>query len=379
MKKTIIIKENDVKKLYPVTLTRPAFEINIGGYTLYSMIKEFFPEFEIVLEGRKEVMFNYDIKKEIKVDQSEIIEIDALTIPSIQNMNKIKEWINKKKEKINKGKKEKISESVKNEINDLEKINYPHEIIILNKKLCKENLDYIKKRFKKLNQDENEVYVGNNVSISKFVVFESSKGPIIIDDNSSIGPFSFIKGPVFIGKNSKINEHSSIKDNVIIGSVCKIGGEVEESIIMDYTNKQHYGYLGNSFVGSWVNLGAGTTTSDLKNTYGNIKVKDGLGNEINTNEQFLGSIIGDFTKTAINTSIYTGKIIGVNSAIYDKVKEDIGSFINYGEKDNSKKEFILQKAIETQKRIFKRRNITQTKKDIEFLEFIFEETKEDRN
>ncbi len=74
-----------------------------------------------------------------------------------------------------------------------------------------------------------------------------------------------------MGKNTVIKDHASIKDNVAIGNVCKIGGEVEGSVIMDYSNKQHHGFLGNSFVGSWVNLGAGTTNSDLKNTYGKIK------------------------------------------------------------------------------------------------------------
>jgi UDP-N-acetylglucosamine diphosphorylase / glucose-1-phosphate thymidylyltransferase / UDP-N-acetylgalactosamine diphosphorylase / glucosamine-1-phosphate N-acetyltransferase / galactosamine-1-phosphate N-acetyltransferase len=366
--KTIIIKENNIKKLYPITLTKPGFEINIGGFTLLSIIKEFFPKTEIIIKARKHLMFNYEKYKEkdVKKDSKDkIIEIDSLTIPSVENMNKIKEEINKTKYNL------------KNKIKNLEKINYPHEIIILNKQLCKKNLEIIKNKFKKLNNKN--VYFGKKVKISKFVEFDTKNGPIIIDDNSSIGSFCFLRGPVYIGKNTKINEHSSIKDNVIIGDVCKIGGEIEESIINSYTNKQHYGYLGNSFLGSWVNLGAGTTTSDLKNTYGFIKVKNGLKNEIKTNQQFLGSILCDYSKSAINTSIYTGKIIGVNSMIYGTIKEDIGSFIIYDAQNiKQKQEFILKKAIETQKRTFKRRDIIQKKEYIKLLETIFQETKKDR-
>jgi UDP-N-acetylglucosamine diphosphorylase / glucose-1-phosphate thymidylyltransferase / UDP-N-acetylgalactosamine diphosphorylase / glucosamine-1-phosphate N-acetyltransferase / galactosamine-1-phosphate N-acetyltransferase len=367
MDKTIIIREGKVEHLYPITLTRPAYDIKIGGFTLFELIKKTFPNNKIILITLKERqhLMNFidnEYKEELtdkEIKNKNYIEIDATSIPNLENIEKIKKE--------------------QNNVNiELNKINYPHEIISLNKKYCNENLNLMIKLLKnniKFNQEHN-IYIGKDVKISKFVVFDNSKGPIIIDDNTSIGPFCFIKGPVYIGKNCKINEHSSIKDNTIIGNTCKIGGEIEESIILDYSNKQHYGYLGNSFLGSWVNLGAGTSTSDLKNTYGFIKVKDGLNNIIKTKEQFLGSIIGDYSKTAINTSLYTGKIIGINCVLYGIVEKDVVSFINYS---NNKEEFLIDKAIETQKRMFERRKKNQTNQDIEILNYAFNETKNERD
>ena len=153
---------------------------------------------------------------------------------------------------------------------------------------------------------------------------------------------------------------------------------MEDSVISDYTNKQHYGYIGNSYIGEWVNLGAGTTNSDLKNTYGEIKI-DYHNQTIQTGEQFLGCMIGDFSKTAINTTIYTGKIIGVNSHLFGCIDRNIPSFINF---INSIKgydeEFNLDIAIKIQKRMFARRNKQQTMTDVDILKKCFYNTQEER-
>ena len=252
----------------------------------------------------------------------------------------------------------------------LDLLKHPFDIITWNKKICKDNL-----KFKSRNFGESEgVFLGMEVTVSEYVIFDASEGPIILDDNSVVLPFSYIKGPTYIGKDTSVREHSSIKEACIMNN-CKVGGEIEESIIMPYSNKQHFGFLGNSFVGSWVNIGAGTTNSDLKNTYGKINIINGKNKKIKTNEQFLGCIIGDFSKTSINTSIFTGKTIGVNSSVGGLVDENIGSFILF---NKDKREFLLKKALETQKRMFKRRNIEQKEEDINILTKTFEITKKDR-
>lgn len=89
-------------------------------------------------------------------------------------------------------------------------------------------------------------------------------GPIIIDDNVFIYSNAAIEGPVYIGESAKIKIGAAIYENVSIGRFCKVGGEVEQSIFMDYSNKQHAGFIGHSYIGSWVNLGADTNNSDLK-------------------------------------------------------------------------------------------------------------------
>lgn len=350
----ITIVEKEVNMLSPITLTRPAFDILIGGYTLYQLLKDYFPNIPINFRVRKE-MENITNKKFKNISFNDGIEIDARTIPSIKNMKKIEEG----------------------KINELELIEFPHQIIILNKLICKENLELMSKKFEVL---EKNVFIKPNVKIEKNVVFNCENGPIIIDDKAIIKPLTYIKGPVYIGKGTIINENSSIKDCSIIGDVCKIGGEIEESIIMNYSNKQHHGYLGNSVIGSWVNLGAGTSNSDLKNTYGFIKVIDGNNKTIQTKERFLGCVIGDQSKTSINTSIFTGKIIGVNSYLYNLVNENVSSFINYTKNigiNNS--EFRLDKAIEIQKIIMNRRKLEQKKEEIDLLKNVFNVTKKERD
>ena len=130
-----------------------------------------------------------------------------------------------------------------------------------------------------------------------------------MDRGASIGPYCFLRGPAYLGPNARVIEQAAIKDHVSLGHTTKIGGEVEGSVIEPYTNKQHHGFLGHSYLGSWVNLGAGTCNSDLKNTYGTVNM-DYQGQKVATGMQFIGAIVGDYAKSAINTSIFTGKTIG---------------------------------------------------------------------
>ena len=134
-----------------------------------------------------------------------------------------------------------------------------------------------------------------------------------------------------MGAGARINEHASLKDGTCLGHTTKVGGEVECSILEPYSNKQHHGFLGHSYVGSWVNLGAGTSNSDLKNTYGTVNMLYGSGKDnavkVNTGMQFIGCMIGDYAKTAINTSIFTGKTIGACSMVYGFVTGNVPSFV----------------------------------------------------
>jgi UDP-N-acetylglucosamine diphosphorylase/glucosamine-1-phosphate N-acetyltransferase len=162
--------------------------------------------------------------------------------------------------------------------------------------------------------DPDDVWLGANVNLSPGCVLDASKGPILVGDGVSIGANSVITGPCYIGSFSVIFPLTHIRPGTSIGQGCRIGGEVGNSIIMSYTNKQHYGYLGDSYVGEWVNLGAGTTTSNLKNTFGEVSIPMG-GEEVKTGRRLLGSMIGDHTKTAIGTRLNTGTYAGYCSMI----------------------------------------------------------------
>ena len=117
------------------------------------------------------------------------------------------------------------------------------------------------------------VFVAENVTLGEHLVTDTKNGPIVIDHEAAVGPFCFLRGPVYIGPCAKVNEHASLKDCVSLGHHTKVGGEVEGCIIEPFTNKQHAGFLGHSYVGSWVNIGAGTSNSDLKNTYGTVNMQ----------------------------------------------------------------------------------------------------------
>src|SRR5262249_41021277 len=138
----------------------------------------------------------------------------------------------------------------------------------------------------------------------------------------------YLAGPVHLGGSCRVLEHAALKHAVALGHTTKIGGEIEASIVEPFSNKQHHGLLGRSYLGSWVNLGAGTCNSDLKNTYGTVNMEY-QGRKVATGMQFVGAIVGDYSKSAINTGIFTGKVIGVCSMLYGFVTTNVPSFVNY--------------------------------------------------
>ena len=198
------------------------------------------------------------------------------------------------------------------------------------------------------------VFADGNVSISDYVVCDTAQGPIVLHSEVAVGPHVLLRGPLSVGSNARINAHAAIKEFTWLGAHTKVGGEVEASIVDSYSNKQHHGFLGHSIVGSWVNLGAGTSNSDLKNTYGNVNMEY-RGQKVSTGLQFVGAIVGDYVKTAINSSIYTGKTIGVASMIYGTVATNVPSFVNYARQFGSQTTLPPEVAITMQERMFARR------------------------
>ena len=141
-----------------------------------------------------------------------------------------------------------------------------------------------------------------------------TNGPIYIDEGAEIHPFTRIEGPCYIGKKS-ILLGAKCREGTSIGPMCRVGGEIEESIIQGYSNKYHDGFLGHAYVGEWVNLGALTTNSDLKNDYGNVEVVLDGRTPIDTHSMKVGALIGDHTKTSIGTLFNSGAYVGAMSLI----------------------------------------------------------------
>ena len=147
--------------------------------------------------------------------------------------------------------------------------------------------------------------------------FNTEAGPIIIDEEAHIMAGSAIRGPVYIGVHSTIKMGATIYGGTSIGRECIIGGEVKNSIFQGFSNKGHHGYIGDSFIGSWCNMGAGTSCSNLKNTAGIIKYWNISQNEFQPGGTKCGVLMGDFCKTAINTSLNSGTVLGIFAHLFD--------------------------------------------------------------
>lgn len=245
-------------------------------------------------------------------------------------------------------------------------INYPSDLILYNEDQLNYDLNREIKGKKKL-------HIGKKCSIGKNVVLDTSGGKIYINENTVIEPFTYIKGPVYIGQNCTIRSGSQIYGPVRIGGSCKVSGEITCSILHWFVNKQHYGFLGHSYLCEWVNLGAGTTTSNLKNNYSKIvlNIDD---QKINTNSIFLGSIIGDHTKTGIQTMLNTGTIVGISSNLYGAGyhNKKINSFSWEDASNNEVISYEIEKAISTARTSMSRRNVNMSDAYEKMLRHVYE-------
>ncbi len=217
--------------------------------------------------------------------------------------------------------------------------------------------------------NENTIYLGNDLEIFPTAVIDASNGPVYIGANSKIMPQAAIYGPSFIGANSTVLRGKISGSS--IGPNSRVGGEVEASIFQSYVNKYHDGFIGHSYVGSWVNFGAMTTNSDLKNNYSNVRVTvNGL--EINTGLLKVGSFIGDHCRFGIGTLLNTGINIGVGSNIFGGTlisDKEVAPF-SWGSTGKFVKSDI-EKTIETSKKVFERREMQLKPKEEEILRAIY--------
>ncbi|MFQ6605534.1 MAG: putative sugar nucleotidyl transferase [Fidelibacterota bacterium] len=161
-----------------------------------------------------------------------------------------------------------------------------------------------------------QVDISGSATLLPQIVIDASDGPVILEENVTIHPFSYIQGPTVIGRGSTVTAHTRITKS-FIGPGCKVGGEISSTIFQGWSNKVHYGFIGNSFIGEWVNLGAGTTGSNLKNNYSTVTVRVN-NTPVNTGEQFIGAFIGDHVKSAIGTRFNTGTVIEPGCNLVDQ-------------------------------------------------------------
>jgi len=225
-----------------------------------------------------------------------------------------------------------------------------------------------------------DVYVAPGALVHPMVVLDASEGPIYIDQDAEIYPFTRVEGPCYIGRKSVLLG-AKCREGNSIGPVCRIGGELEESIIQGYSNKYHDGFLGHAYVGQWVNLGAMTTNSDLKNDYSDVSVILDGRRPVDTGSTKVGALIGDHTKTSIGTLLNTGAYLGAMALIATNGKllpKFISSFAWFLEGVVTKG-FGKNKLYETAKMALRRRGCQWTPADEAMWNEIFNMTKPARD
>ncbi len=412
--KICIYEDKKSENFHPLSLTRPVFDLRCGILTLREKIKLQFPDADFILRVRN---FLFDTVKENNPDCQINDFSDADSILFINGRilagDNLKAMLDTEKENVlfySNGEivaaKTNVSDFedfffllyndldnnsfsyFENKEIDIQTAQYPWELVHNNGKEIEKDFEALVNRNNPLMNgkiyegvhllNNQNIFIGENSKIKPGVIIDAEGGPVYIGENVTVFPNAVIEGPCFIGNNSKIKIGAKIYENVSIGEVCKVGGEVEESIIHSFSNKQHDGFLGHSYLGSWVNLGADTNNSDLKNNYGNVKVTIN-DNEIDSGSMFVGLTMGDHSKTGINTMFNTGTVAGVCANIFgsDFPPKYIPSFSWGGAKGFTV--YDLEKAIDAAKKVTQRRNVQFTAADEKLLRFIFEFTSEERN
>jgi UDP-N-acetylglucosamine diphosphorylase/glucosamine-1-phosphate N-acetyltransferase len=153
-----------------------------------------------------------------------------------------------------------------------------------------------------------DVHLAAGVQIHPGAVLDASAGPLVLDREVAVGAGSVLQGPGYLGPGTRIKPLSQILHGCYAGPQCRLGGEIEDCQLQGYANKQHHGFLGHAVLGEWVNLGAGTSNSDLKNNYSLIRVRQ-AGGELETARRFVGCCLGDHVKTAIQSRLNTGSVL----------------------------------------------------------------------
>ncbi|MFZ5554109.1 MAG: GlmU family protein [Bacteroidota bacterium] len=267
----------------------------------------------------------------------------------------------------------------------MKKISRPWDIFRMNGEEMKKDFELLTKgKISQKISDSNKIVGTHPVFLEEGAKCEASvinttDGPVYIGKNAEIMEGSLIRGPLALCEGAQLKMGTKIYGPTTIGPHCKVGGEVNNSVIFGYSNKAHDGFLGNSVIGEWCNLGADTNNSNLKNNYGNVEMwNDAEGDYIPTGLQFCGLIMGDHSKCGINTMFNTGTTAGVNANIFGGgfPKKNIPSFAWGGPEGLT--EYDLDKAIETAGRVMARRNMTLSDGDKEIFRQIFNITKKFR-
>ncbi|MFV0531312.1 MAG: GlmU family protein [Flavobacteriales bacterium] len=368
--------------LLPLTFTRPVGELRIGILTLKEKWEKYLGLTCSYLTQ------DYLSKKYPLVDLDDNILINASFLPTQHLVDTIK---NLKKQEALITDKNIIALYTDPEkeiaLKDFKTLEYDKKIIHIERPyhLFTHNQHVLQDDFNLLTQGRNSqplsktnqalnpenIFIEEGAEV-EFSILNASTGPIYIGKNAKILEGCLIRGGLALCENSQLSMGTKIYGAVTVGPFSKIGGEVNNSVLIGYSNKGHEGFLGNAVLGEWCNLGADTNNSNLKNDYSEVKLWNYATHKFEkTGLQFCGLIMGDHSKCAINTQFNTGTVVGVCANIFESgFPKDLVPSFSWGSSD----EFQIKKAFEVMKKVMIRRNIEFTPTDAQILEHIFEQT-----
>ena len=392
--KTFLI-DVDRSRLLPLTFSKPACDLLVGIDTVrekwasalgkelsvlsatYLGLKESSEEVNLLIHGS--CIPNKNLVEAIAdLGENQILTHRGRFIAVKAGKDEVEEA----QEKIDKGEGISFTHFDREEVHfnyDLTVIEKPSDIFAHNGVVLRTDFKRISKNYHSTNFDSDVVVKGDDIFIEEgaklsHCVLNASEGPVYIGRDAEVMEGCLIRGPFSLGAHSTLKMGAKIYGDTSIGKHCKVGGEVANSIVNDYSNKGHDGYLGNSVIGSWCNLGADTNTSNLMNTYGEVKVWDYSREAIvPTGRQFHGLIMGDHSKAGINTMFNTGTVVGMCANIFGGGFPDkfIPSF-SWGSPESGFSEFRMDKAEEAASAMMARRGIKLSKRDKDVFQTVAE-------
>lgn len=374
------------KKLLPFTFTRPVADIRIGILTIREKWEK------LLHSTTTTVTEDYLSHKWPMVELEENIMINASYLPTAQLLSLVRNL--KKNQAIFDGEEVVAFFSLEDEEVDFDSFEHIELIgdpfkIQNTWDIFSKNGEAIIEDFKLITRDRkgmpipasnnvinpDQIFIEEGAKV-EFATLNASTGSIYIAANSEVMEGSLIRGPFSLGESSVVKMGSKIYGPTTVGPYSKVGGEVTNSVIFAYSNKGHEGYLGNSVLGEWCNLGADTNNSNLKNNYAEVRLWDYETESFaRTGLQFCGLMMGDHSKCGINTMFNTGTVVGVSANIFGSgyPRNFIPSFSWGGSAGMTT--FNTSKAFEVAGVVLGRRNIKFSDEEKAILEHVFEETK----
>ncbi len=386
----ILFDNKSWDNLLPLTFTRPVCEVRSGILTIKEKWEKYLNvKMSYLTQDFLQVKYKLNIEQENILISGSIIPNSRL-LDDLENLNLNEALVKDGKIIAVKLEQQSVSRFDYSDINKYNKKDYTEDIIEINWSwdIFRLNGDNIKSDFDLLTKDRksaklsptNNVLGKENIFIEEgakieFATLNANTGPIYIGKDTEIMENSVIRGPFALCDYSVLKISAKIYGPTTIGPHSKVGGEVNNSVIFGYSNKAHDGFLGNSVIGEWCNLGADTNNSNLKNNYAEVRLWNyETGRFLKTGLQFCGLIMGDHSKCAINTVFNTGTVVGVNANIFGEgfPRNFVPSFSWGGAHGFTV--YGINKAFEVAEIVMERRNIKLDEVEKNILKEIFERT-----